>query len=103
MTVNDITIEQLAQIIKKTIQQELTKQKDKPEQTYFTYDELSDYLSMSKAKIEKLKREGKIPFIQIEGNIRFHKKQIDLWALHSGHKQSFTKRDIEKYSNIINN
>ena len=104
MTVKDLTVEELQQIVKETVRQELINQQNthKSERIYLTYDELSNYLGISKAKIEKLKRDSKIPFVQIDGNVRFHKKQIDLWMLHNGDKLTFIKRDVEKYSIIIN-
>ena len=70
--------------------------------TWMTSRELEEYLGISKRTIQRYVSENKIPFSKTEGILRFNRRQIDLWLLHNGEKLSFTKRDIKRFSNILN-
>ena len=46
---------------------------------YYTAQEIADYLSFSIGAIRKYIRNGTIPFVRINGGIRFDIEQIDRW------------------------
>ncbi|MBN2280820.1 MAG: excisionase family DNA-binding protein [Candidatus Marinimicrobia bacterium] len=43
------------------------------------YDQLAEYLNISKRKLVELKNNNKIPFKEIDGSVRFSKQAIDEW------------------------
>ena len=85
---NELTVTEFTELLEKT-----QIGKDNP---YLTYEQLSDYLQISKTKLERLKRAGRIPYNQIDGIIRFNRNLIDLWLSTDGNKTSFTARDKKK-------
>ena len=86
---NELTVTEFVELLENT-------KTRKPKSPYLTYEELSDYLQISKTKLERLKRSGRIPYNQVDGIIRFNRNLIDLWLSTDGNKTSFTARDKKK-------
>lgn len=85
---NELTVTEFVKLLEKT-----QIGKGNP---YLTYEQLSEYLQISKTKLERLKRSGRIPYNQVDGIIRFNRNLIDLWLSTDGNKTSFTSRDKKK-------
>ena len=86
---NELTVIEFIKLLEKTLA-------GKNKSLYLTYEQLSDYLQISKTKLERLKRAGRIPYNQVDGIIRFNRNLIDLWLATDGTKTTFTSRDKKK-------
>ncbi len=47
---------------------------------WLTLDELTEYLKLSRTKLYRMAREGKIPASKIGTQWRFNRKEIDDWV-----------------------
>ena len=97
-TITEMTETELENLIEKKFDEVVNNYNRKE---YLNYNELAQYTGISVRKLKRLKANESIPYLQIEGSIRFKRKMIDLWMLHNGQEIDFTKRQVKRFNKYI--
>lgn len=85
MIQNQISIEELANLIKKSVREELQildfKNKEPPYQKFLTINDCAKYIHKAIPTLYKLVEKRKIPHIKQSGKIYFLQEDIDKWLM----------------------
>ena len=71
------------------------------EEKFFTLDEISKYLNISKSTLYKLSQTGKIPSVKIGKQLRFRKSSIDNWITAKENRKPLTENQKPKHILLI--
>ncbi len=74
-----LTPEQLEELIKKTVNTELTKFLEKlqgTEHQLMTASEVATLYGLSRVTIYKMKKDGRLPFIYVNSRVRFRREAV---------------------------